>query len=101
MATTAYFVSPGIFRVMTFEHVSKSSTDANPAASLDAWMRGLHTKCGSSIHAECSASRRGAGDLRYTFESGAPKNASTHWQLGGAKGRGIGLDPCRVAANEL
>jgi hypothetical protein len=25
--------------VMTSEHVSKSSTDANPAASLDAWMR--------------------------------------------------------------
>jgi len=39
MATTACFVSLEFFRVMTSEHVSKSSTDANPAASLDAWMR--------------------------------------------------------------
>ena len=34
MATTACFVSLEFFRVMTSEHVSKSSTDANPAASL-------------------------------------------------------------------
>ena len=36
------------------------------------------------------------GDIHF-----AAKNASTHRQPGGAKGCGIGLDPCRVAANEL
>ena len=36
------------------------------------------------------------GDIHF-----AAKNASTHRQPGGAKSCGIGLDPCRVAANEL
>ena len=36
------------------------------------------------------------GDIHF-----AAKNASTHRQPGGAKGCGIGLDPCHVAANEL
>ena len=50
---------------------------------------GLRTKCGSSIHAGCSASRRGAGDLRYTFENGhsvaaeylSLRGQSTTWQV--------------------
>jgi hypothetical protein len=29
----------GTFRVMTSEHVSKSSTESDPAASLDAWLK--------------------------------------------------------------
>jgi hypothetical protein len=29
----------GTFRVMTSEHVSKSSTHSDPAASLDAWIK--------------------------------------------------------------
>jgi hypothetical protein len=42
-------------------------------------------KCGSSIHA--SASRRGAGDLRYTFESGHSVAAQymSLWAIGGSR----------------
>ena len=36
------------------------------------------------------------GDIHF-----AAKNASTHRESGGAKGIHIGLDLCRVAANEL
>jgi hypothetical protein len=37
---TAIKVHPdGTFRVMTSEHVSKSSIGSDPAANLDAWLR--------------------------------------------------------------
>jgi hypothetical protein len=37
--TAVKFHPDGTFRVMTSEHVSKSSNDVTPAASLDAWVR--------------------------------------------------------------
>jgi hypothetical protein len=37
--TAVKFHPDGTFRVMTSEHVSKSSSDVSPAASLDSWMR--------------------------------------------------------------
>ena len=37
--TAVKFHPDGTFRVMTSEHVSKSSSDSDPAASLDAWMK--------------------------------------------------------------
>jgi hypothetical protein len=37
--TAVKFHPDGTFRVMTTEHVSKSETNSDPAASLDAWMK--------------------------------------------------------------
>jgi hypothetical protein len=37
--TAVKYHPDGTFRVITSEHVSKSSTDTDPAASLDAWLK--------------------------------------------------------------
>jgi hypothetical protein len=39
VVTVIKFHPDGTFRLMTSEHVSKSSTDSDPAASLDTWLR--------------------------------------------------------------
>lgn len=36
--TAVKYHPDGTFRVMTSEHVSKSASDLNPGASLDAWI---------------------------------------------------------------
>ena len=37
--TAVKFHPDGTFRIMTSQHVSKPSSDSDPAASLDAWMK--------------------------------------------------------------
>jgi hypothetical protein len=39
VVTVFEFCPDGTFRLMTSEHVSKSSTVSDPAANLDAWLR--------------------------------------------------------------